>query len=227
VEIDGFRGHVLITTAETQTAEVYILRRANNRGAFGARQMKIEHTPVKLKLEMDRVRRSVMFSVFGENADERQEVTIKLPRQVNLEIDDIGGRVEVGEIEGKLEIDGVSGRVEVARVTGPFEMDGINGGARVTVARLAVPGLNINRVNGNVDLQFENEVNAELLCDRINGRVNADLPKVAPDARNERSRYYATIGRGGPRIEISRINGVVNLTKAGAAPAPSPTAPAR
>ena len=76
-------------------------------------------------------------------------------------------------------------------------------------------GIEIYDMNGNIDLRFEGEVNADLNAWSITGKLNPELPNV--EARNEesgRGRLKARIGSGGTQIRINNVNGNVNLLKA-------------
>ncbi|MEK7834372.1 MAG: hypothetical protein AAB401_25010, partial [Acidobacteriota bacterium] len=102
-----------------------------------------------------------------------------------------------------------------ARFAGQTSFGNINGGIDATFAQLNGKGLEVFDVNGNVDLRFEGEVNADLNAWSIIGKLNPELPDV--QAGNEepgRDRLKARIGTGGTQIRINNINGNVNLLKA-------------
>jgi DUF4097 and DUF4098 domain-containing protein YvlB len=145
----------------------------------------------------------------------RQRVILRLPKQINLETRETNGDVTIGEIRGNLGMHGVNGQIKVARATARTGLSSVNGGIDVTFAPLDRKKVEVEEVNGNVELRFEGEVNADLNSWGINGNLNPELPNVE---RNEteprRGRMKARIGHGGTVIEISGVNGNVRLAKA-------------
>ncbi len=215
VGIRGINGRIKIETADTETAEVLIVRSAKSAEDLRQyRQVKIEQEEDNLYVRIESDRKS-LFSSIGPIPEGRQRVIMKLPRKVDLEIDGANGNVTVGEIQGRLEIDGVNGQFKAARVAGATRITGCNGGVDVTFAPLTGNGISVNGINGNIDLSFEGEVNADLNAWGITGQINPDLPGVETRGEEQsQSRLRARIGMGGTQIRIGGINGNVNLVKA-------------
>lgn len=215
VEVRGINGAVDIDTAEGTTAEVYIVRSARTRDDLNYHKIIVEATATGLVVRGEKE---------GERSDRRdrdrqvrQRVTLKLPRQVDLGVSGINGRVNVGEIEGPVRLNGINGRAEVAQAVGYSELNGINGHVRVTISRLSEQGIRVSGINGGVELRFTDDVNADLDVTGINGPVNADLPNVTLTGKLNRQNVHAKIGLGGSPIRVSGVNGTVKLTRAGSA----------
>ena len=148
------------------------------------------------------------------HADVRQQITLKLPRKVDLEVHGINGSVKAGEIEGRGSVSGVNGKVELTQVGGINKISGINGSVSVSVARLDQEGMKISGVNGRVDVQFAENLNAEIHASGINGKVETDLPATSLLSEWSRSNFKAKVGSGGPIISVSGVNGKVALKSA-------------
>jgi hypothetical protein len=73
-------------------------------------------------------------------------------------------------------------------------------------------------VNGGIELKLANCLNADLSTNGMNGSVRSEIPEVTINRDEMSRRYSATIGNGGPAIEISGVNGNVRLTRAADAP---------
>lgn len=216
INIYNINGSVTVETADTDTAEVLIVRSAKKREDLeNYRKVKIEQERDKrLVIGIENDRKS-LFSSLGSIPEGRQRVVMKIPRKVDFESQGVSGNLTLGEILGRVELHNVNGQVKAARVAGVAEFNGINGGIDATFASLNGKGIEIYDVNGNVELRFEGEVNADLNAWSINGRLNPDLPDV--QGHNEepgRSRLKVRIGSGGSQIKIGDVNGNVNLLKA-------------
>lgn len=214
VRIANINGRVDVETAGIDHAEVLIVRSVRKREDLQFRRINLEHQPDYLGIRVEDDRRSI-FSALGSIPDGRQRVILKLPRKVALETDGVNGHVTIGEIEGSVGIRGVNGPVNIAQASGAASFRGVNGNIDATVAKLTGDGIDLSGVNGNTNLRFIGEVNANVEARGMNGRVEADLPNVEV-RKGERGygRYEARIGTGGVQIEIRGVNGNVYLSKA-------------
>jgi hypothetical protein len=220
VVVSGINGLVKVETADTDTAEVYIVRSVRNREDFQSRKVTIEHSPTLLTIRVKNDRQGgLLSSLFGPRRDERQRVMLKLPRRVEFETSGVNGNVVVGELHGPVALSGVNGNISVARATGKAEVTGVNGNVDLTLAQLAGDGVEVHGVNGNIELRFADEVNADLEVHGVNGRIDPELPNLAVQGEAKRH-LKARLGSGGAQIAVSGINGNVHLAMAsGAAPA--------
>ncbi|MGH9799307.1 MAG: hypothetical protein ACRD82_03005 [Blastocatellia bacterium] len=221
IYIHSINGKLTVETADTDAAEVLIVRSAQkSEDLENYRKVKIEQQENRLFIGIENDRKS-LFSAIGKIPEGRQRVVLKIPRKVDFEANGINGNVAIAEILGYLELHGITGELKVARVTGNTDIDGVNGNVDVSFAPLKGGDIEINGINGNIDLRFEGEVNANLESWGINGRVNTEFPNAEnlPE-KSERGRLEARIGSGGTKIRIGGINGNVNFLKAGKAPAP-------
>src|SRR6266516_921769 len=215
VTIAGINGKVEIQTSETDTAEVYVLRTADSRDSLDRRRVVIAQTPSSLtvRAESNHVSFWARFCahLWGRNPNE--EVTIKAPRRIVLLVKGINGRVNSGEVDGPVEAKGINGRVELGQVKGSVKGSGVNGNISVGLKDLDLPGVQVNGINGSIELRLANGVNADLVAKGMNGRVRSEIPEVIIDKGDYGSSYFARIGTGGAPINVSGINGNVQLTR--------------
>lgn len=223
VSIYNISGKVTIETADTDTAEVLIVRSAKKREDLKQyRQVKIELHDSNLAVRVENDRKS-LFSSIGSIPEGRQRVIMRLPRKIDFDTNGINGDVTIGELRGRVELHGINGQIKASRIAGATEIDGINGGIDAVFAPLTGNGIEINGVNGNIDLRFEGEVNADLNAWGVNGQITPDLPDVqAKDEEPSRRRFKARIGTGGTQIRVGGINGNLHLMKAEKSSSPSP-----
>ncbi|MCI0489096.1 MAG: hypothetical protein L0229_21095 [Blastocatellia bacterium] len=208
VVIDNINGSVAIETHYGDTAEVNIVRSARTREELDYRKVIVTHTQGALTIrgEDEREHRRVRV---------HQRVTLKLPRQVSLSLNDINGRVKVGELEGSVHLNDINGAVEIAQAADYSEANDINGSLTITVTKLGNKGIRMNDVNGRVELRFTEDLNADLDVRDINGGVYADMPMtMTVQGKMDRSNFRARIGEGGTPISASDINGSLRLGRA-------------
>ena len=210
VEVQAINGSVEIATAPGATAEVNIIRSARTREDLDYHKVLVEQTGTSLTV------RGEKHTGYSDHRDVRQRVVLSLPRQIDLGVSGINGRVGVGEIDGPVRLSGINGRVEVAQAVGYSNISGINGRVKVTISRLGEQGIHVSGVNGGVELFFSDDLNADLDVTGINGSVNADVANVTVVGKVDRQNFHAKIGSGGSPIKVSGVNGHVKLTRAGA-----------
>jgi DUF4097 and DUF4098 domain-containing protein YvlB len=228
VTIAGINGSVEVATSESDKAEIHIIRSARNREDLEYRKVIIEHTPTSLVVRGEKDReRSIFMSLFRRSHNVRQQVTLRLPRQVELRTTGINGPVTIGEINGSVRVSGVNGRVSVAQAAGRANISGINGPVEATLTELGDEGVRVSGVNGNIELRFTENVNADLRVSGFNGDVDAELPNLVMQEKRNRSNFRGRIGEGGAPINISGVNGRLRLVRATAASAGSATAAGR
>jgi hypothetical protein len=213
LDIQGINGAVEIETSDTKTAEVYVLRTASSREALNRREVIIEQTSSGLLVRGQRARNLGFWErLWGHNPNE--QVTIKAPRQIDLSVRGVNGRVTSGDVDGSVEVKGINGRVELGQATGSAEISGINGNITVALKQLGDRGARVSGVNGNIELRLAKDLNADLTARGLNGNVRSEIAEVSVDKENHGSRYSARIGNGGSPITLSGINGNVRLTSA-------------
>jgi hypothetical protein len=211
VEVQAINGSVEIATATGSTAEINIIRSARNREDLEFRKVLVEQTATSLIVHGEKDTSGV-----ASHRDVRQRVVLSLPRQIDLGVSGINGKVGVGEIDGPVRLSGINGRVEVAQAVGYSDIKGINGHVKVTISRLGEQGIHVSGVNGGVELFFSDDLNADLDVTGINGSVNADVANVTVFGKVDRQNFHAKIGSGGSPIKVSGVNGHVKLMRAGA-----------
>jgi hypothetical protein len=210
VFVIGVNGKVKVETADTDTAEVLVVRSVRKREYLQRQKVEISND------------KDLFIRIGGGDEPDpvpeiRQRVVLRLPRKAGLEIREIGGDITVDGIFGYLEIAEVTGNVRATRVAGPIVVGGaVNGGVDITFAPLTDTSIKICcDINGDVDLRFEGEVDADLYTWSVNGAIKPDLPNVEiRESGWGTLKARKRIGNGGSVIEVHDVNGNVTLSKA-------------
>jgi hypothetical protein len=213
IQVQGINGKVDIqTAAETKTTEVFVKRTGDNPSSLRRRDLTIEQTSEGLLVRSRQNHTGLWDHLFGK--DPKEEVTIKAPRDIALTLKGINGHVNAGDITGALEVKGVNGRVETGTAGESAEVSGINGSISIGLKQLGEHGARFSGINGGVEIRLSVGLNADLRAHGMNGRVVSEVSDVTVERENAWSNYSSQIGKGGPLIDISGINGNVRLTRA-------------
>ncbi|HEX8292752.1 MAG TPA: hypothetical protein VF570_13410, partial [Pyrinomonadaceae bacterium] len=188
VEVGRINGAVTVKTADTDSAEVHIVRTGSSAEDLEFGRVSVEASESSLVVRGERNGgRSLWHRFWNGGGRVRQEVTLVLPRRVELSAGHVNGSVSVGEVEGPVEVSHVNGRVEVAQSSGRSEVSHVNGGVKFGVARLGEEGMDIAHVNGNVELRLNQLVNADVEANHHNGALSLNVPNVTMQERLNRS----------------------------------------
>jgi hypothetical protein len=218
VEVSSIRGSVEIETADTDVAEVHIVRSAQSRKDLEQFKVGIENKPQSLIIRGETRRRD---SGAGDGPEVRQHVMLRLPRRVDLSIETITGEVRLPDVGGQLVVGNVGGSLNVGAVDGQIQIVGVGHGVSIGRAGQQVEIKNIggdvkigqaadsrdaagsgNFQPGQRGLQI-NTVGGSLDIDAADGQVQ--IVGVG---------HGVSIGRAGQQVEIKTVTGDVKIGQA-------------
>ncbi|MFY9553447.1 MAG: hypothetical protein WAV20_11675 [Blastocatellia bacterium] len=205
VELSVISGSVDVETTSGSAAEVHIVRMGETRKDLDCYTIGIEHTASSLVMRHKQERTDEC-----QNIRARQQVTLRLPRNVDLKLNAISGPVNIGEIDGSLRLSGISGKVDVAQALGYSDISGISGVLTITIPRVSERGMRVSGISGRVELRVASALNADLSVSGINGDVNTAAPNVTINKVGH-SNFSGRVGSGGAMISVSGISGSVTF----------------
>ena len=210
VEVSGINGAVKIETTEGTTAEIYIERTADSREALARRKVVVDSSSSSLRIRGQKGDVGLMARIFGSNP--KEQVTLRLPRQISLTTRGVNGSVRVGEVDGPVTVHGINGKVDIGQASGSAEFNGINGNITVSLKEVGSGGVSLNGINGNIELRLSEGLSADLEAHGMNGKVVSEIPDVVVE-KERHGRYSAHVGSGGNSISAQGINGNIRLTR--------------
>ena len=142
------------------------------------------------------------------------DFTVNVPAGVKFEGQTVNGSVNATGLVADAEVTSVNGNVSLAtRGTGSAET--VNGD--VSCSAWALPrwtgDLEAKTVNGSVTVEMPTPANLDVRANTLNGDISSDFPMTLQGKMSPRS-MRGTIGNGGPRLELSTVNGAIELKKA-------------
>lgn len=151
----------------------------------------------------------------GRDNDVSVSFVVRLPAGVKVNAGSVNGDVRVDGATSEVRAGTVNGGVEAYSSGGPVTASTVNGEVRVRMGRLTgTEDLKYATVNGNVVVEFAEDIDAEIELTTVNGRLQSDFP-LALQGRIDPRHLRATIGKGGRRIRLTTVNGNVELRKRG------------
>jgi len=150
-----------------------------------------------------------------QDNDVSVDFDVQVPAGVQLAARTVNGEVEAHSLEADAEAHTVNGSVTL-ETRGRAEASTVNGSVRARLGSMG-PGasLDFTTVNGSITLELPENANAEVSAKNVNGGIQTDFPMTIRGSGFAGHRLQGVIGRGGPRLAVSTVNGSIHLRKAG------------
>jgi DUF4097 and DUF4098 domain-containing protein YvlB len=140
--------------------------------------------------------------------------TLHVPRKARLDkIDIVNGHIKIEGVEGAIRASSVNGAVEASHVGGEVNLSSVNG--RV-VAEMQSPqkSVNLETVNGSVEMNLPSDAVAEISASTVHGGINNEFNIPVNRERWVGSELRARLGEGGPAVKLSAVNGGIQIRRA-------------
>jgi hypothetical protein len=202
VEVSGIAGPVEIETTNNDTADVNVVRTAPTHADLECGRIAIEQTPTRLRISSE----SMCPIVRGQ-----QSVALKLPRWVDLSLQNIAGHVRIGATDGMVRLESIAGHVTVTELS-VASMSSLAAGLTMSIAAVGERGIHISSVAGGVELDLKKGVDADLTVKSLVGGIHSDVSDMRRFGDDD-SDYRSVIGSGGGKIVIESVIGGVDIRR--------------
>jgi DUF4097 and DUF4098 domain-containing protein YvlB len=148
-----------------------------------------------------------------DNNDVEVKFTVKVPAGVEFDGVTVNGDIIATDLPDDAEVSTVNGDIEVT-AAGSVEATTVNGSIEATMGRATWNGeLEFTTVNGGIRVTMPSGVNADVRANTVNGSVDSDF-EITMQGRMRRGAVQGRIGKGGADLELSTVNGSIELRKA-------------
>ena len=171
VEVSSIRGPVEITTGDSATAEVRIIRSARTRADLEYHKIEVEQSGNSLVvrgIQEPEQRRH-------QNIQVDHHVILKLPRRIDLAVSSVSGWIKVGDVNGQTNVSSISGSAQLGDVGGKLQVTSISGSLKIGNVGADA---RVTSISGSVDL---GQVTGSLEVTSVSGGLNATLVSLSPE----------------------------------------------
>ena len=148
------------------------------------------------------------------------EWTIKVPKGVVLDLRTTNGGVRLNGLANEIHAKTTNGGVKGVNITASvIEASAVNGGVEFELSAPldSTASIEMETVNGGVELSLPAESKATIAARCVNGGVNVDNLEIARDEEqsdfDKRRRLNGTLNGGGAKVNLSTTNGGVRLSR--------------
>jgi hypothetical protein len=140
------------------------------------------------------------------------DITIRVPDGVKIDVSSINGGLDITGATSEVEAHTVNGGIDARSTGGPVNASTVNGQIDVRMGAIGNGNLDFSTTNGSITVTVPDGLNADITMRTVNGSVGSDFPMTV-NGRISPRRIAATIGRGGMKIDLSTVNGSIDLRR--------------
>jgi hypothetical protein len=140
------------------------------------------------------------------------EITVRVPDGVKIDVSSVNGGLDITGATAEVEAHTVNGGIEARSTGGPVNASTVNGEIDVRMGAIGSGNLDFSTTNGSITVTVPDGLNADITMRTVNGSVGSDFPMTV-NGRISPRRIAATIGRGGMKIDLSTVNGSIDLRR--------------
>jgi DUF4097 and DUF4098 domain-containing protein YvlB len=108
----------------------------------------------------------------------------------------------------------INGHMTVQGLQGRVKLEGVNGRVEARFDKLNSSRIELSSVNGELELTLPSDAQAEIEASTVSGRIEDDFGLRVNNHRYVGHDLRGELGSGGPRIELSNVNGRIEIRHA-------------
>jgi DUF4097 and DUF4098 domain-containing protein YvlB len=211
VALENVNGDVSIEVWERNEVRVYAVKSASSPELLDGLEVKVDAGNNQVRID------TRYPSMRGSDTEHRRftkvEYTLTVPRTANLdEVELVNGNLMVVGVEGGIDVATVNGNIMVRDCAGSLDLGTVNGGIEAHVDRLAFgKNLDMESVNGRLDLYLASSIGADLRADSVNGKLRNDFGIDVRKGKYVGSDFQGSVGGGGAKVSLETVNGSINV----------------
>jgi len=215
IELDNINGPVHISSWDQNQVKVDAVKYADTKERLDEAKIEIDARNDSISIRTKYPDHNQSWNWGSHNNPASVEYTLTVPRTARLdEIKLINGSLDVTGMSGEVNASCINGRLEAHDLSGRARLSTINGRLDARFGQLASNSVELNSVNGSVELTIPSDSKAELEADTVSGGINNDFGLhvnhhnfVGHDLRGE-------LGSGGAHISLKNVNGRIEIRHA-------------
>jgi len=143
----------------------------------------------------------------------RVEYTLTVPRFAVVDgVDLVNGNIMIAGVQGGIEAETVNGNIVVRDCEGDTSLATVNGGIELSLDRHgASEHVELETVNGSIDLYLGSSVGADIRAESVNGTLSNDLGIAVAKGKYVGSSFKGSVGGGGSQVDLETVNGSIQV----------------
>jgi DUF4097 and DUF4098 domain-containing protein YvlB len=215
VELDNMNGAVHITAWDKDEVKVDAVKYANTKERMDDAEIEVENGSSYVSIRTRYHDHDHTWDSGGWNNPASVEYTITVPRNARLdEIKLINGPLDIHGVAGEVRASCINGHMTVQGLQGRVKLESVNSRMEVQFDKLSNSPVELSSVNGGIELTLPSDAKAEVEASTVSGSIEDDFGLHVNNHRWVGHDLRGELGTGGPRIELSNVNGRIEIRHA-------------
>jgi hypothetical protein len=212
VELDNINGPVHISSWDRNEVKVDAIKSADTKERLEEAQIEIDAGADYVSIRTRYPHHDQTWNWGSRNNPASVEYTLTVPRAARLdEIKLINGSLDIADVSGEVRASCINGRLEARNLAGRSHLSTINGRLDANYAQLPGSPVELNSVNGSVELTIPSDSKAEIEASTISGGIDNDFGLHVNHHRFVGHDLRGELAGGGTRIELRNVNGRIEV----------------
>ncbi|MDQ2746330.1 MAG: DUF4097 family beta strand repeat-containing protein [Acidobacteriota bacterium] len=215
VSVSNVNGSITIETWDQPEVKFEYVKSGKTKESLAEVEVVIDARQDAFSVESDygdrQKRNSGGKSSYGNDLEIEYRLTV--PRRAVLdEIETVNGSVSVSNAENTTKASAVNGEIRANNLRGAANLSTVNGTVTANFDWLATGSrINLETVNGSVNLTIPSDANATLKAETVNGKITNDFNLPVRKGQYVGRDMYGKIGTGDVPIKLESVNGELSV----------------
>src|SRR6266849_1953218 len=212
IELDNINGPVHISSWERNEVKVDAIKSADSKERLEEAKIEVDAGKEYVSIRTRYPNHDQTWNWGSHNNPASVEYTVTVPRGARLdEIKLINGSLDVTGVTGEVRASCINGRLEAHNLAGRAHLSTINGRLDARFDQLAGSPVELNSVNGSVDVTIPSDSKTEIDASTVSGGINNDFGLHVNNHRFVGHDLRGQLAGGGTRIELKNVNGRIEV----------------
>jgi hypothetical protein len=136
---------------------------------------------------------------------------IKVPKQIDLNIENTNGDIEVLQINGRIRLETTNGNIDAREIEGLAKCNSTNGSIRAEFTEVPEGDrLSFKTTNGSISVHFPEDFGGMFDLKTVNGTINSDFP-IQVEGHWLQKQFHGQVYEGTCDLHCSTVNGSIDL----------------
>ena len=213
VSVSNVNGSITVETWDKPQVKLEWVKTADAKENLGEVEIKIDARQESFSVEsnyLDWKRPGASGRIYNKLT---VEYHLTVPRTAVLdEIETVNGSVNITNAENTTKASAVNGEVRALNLRGTANLSTVNGTVAANFDQLQTGSrINLETVNGSVELTIPSDANATLKAETVNGKISNDFGLPVRKGQYVGRDMYGKLGTGDVSVKLESVNGELSV----------------
>jgi DUF4097 and DUF4098 domain-containing protein YvlB len=214
IELENINGPVHITAWDQNEVKVDAVKYANTKERLDEAKIEVDAESDFVSIRTQYPDHNNTFDG-GWNDPAGVEYTVTVPRTARLdEISLVNGSLDIHGVAGEVRASCVNGKLTAQDLRGRMELSTVNGKLDAQLPQLGDDSIRLSSVNGGLEVTLPSDANARIDASTVSGGIDDDFGLHVNHHQWVGHDLRAELGNGRTRIELSNVNGHIDIHRA-------------